>query len=129
MFAANHEILSWGRNSVGQLGHVCCYFYFFRFQGDAVVRSDPTLIVFDDLNDEVIMIGAGQSHSCAVTASGKLFTWGYGSSGQLGHGDTSNQNKPKLVEALRDTIITQIGTGSAHSCHNIAITGAMCLFI
>ena len=103
-------------------------FYFFRFQGDNVVRSDPTLIVFDDLNEEVITIGAGRYSSCAVTASGKLFTWGYGGYGQLGHGDTSNQNKPKLVEALRDVIITQIGTGSAESYHSIAISGSICLF-
>ena len=31
----------------------------------------------------------------------KIYTWGRGNSGQLGHGDRQNQDSPKLVEAFK----------------------------
>ena len=35
----------------------------------------------------------------AVTAGGRLYTWGWGEYGQLGHGDTGNRLVPTLVGA------------------------------
>ena len=32
--------------------------------------------------------------------SGELYSWGKGRYGRLGHGDSEDQTKPKLVEAL-----------------------------
>ena len=46
-----------------------------------------------------------------VTESGEVFTWGYGFGGYLGHGDTSIQSTPKLVEALSGIRCKQIVSG------------------
>jgi alpha-tubulin suppressor-like RCC1 family protein len=49
---------------------------------------------------DVVDVACGGVHSAAITASGELYTWGKGRYGRLGHGDSDDQLKPKLVEAL-----------------------------
>lgn len=44
------------------------------------------------------MIRCGWRHSLAVTKSGKLFTWGRGVHGQLGHQESKDSNLPKELE-------------------------------
>ena len=39
-------------------------------------------------------------HTACVTKAGEVFTWSFGDDGQLGHGDQTGQETPKLVEAL-----------------------------
>ena len=46
---------------------------------------------------EVVEIAAGGAHSACITSSGELFTWGKGRYGRLGHGDSEDQPRPKLV--------------------------------
>lgn len=45
----------------------------------------------------MIDIAAGGAHSACVTAAGDLYTWGKGRYGRLGHSDSEDQLKPKLV--------------------------------
>lgn len=47
---------------------------------------------------EVIDISCGGAHSAAITNSGKLYTWGRGRYGRLGHGNGDDQLLPKLVK-------------------------------
>lgn len=47
---------------------------------------------------DVVQISCGYEHSAARTSENKLFTWGHGSGGLLGHGDLETQPKPKLVK-------------------------------
>ena len=42
-------------------------------------------------------IAAGGAHSACVTSAGELYTWGKGRYGRLGHGDSEDQTRPKLV--------------------------------
>lgn len=46
---------------------------------------------------EVVDVAAGGAHSACITASGELYTWGKGRYGRLGHGDSEDQPRPKLV--------------------------------
>ncbi|KAG2983124.1 hypothetical protein PC121_g22639 [Phytophthora cactorum] len=46
----------------------------------------------------IAAIDAGECHSCALSREGEVFTWGFGSSGALGHGTRDNCLIPKLVE-------------------------------
>lgn len=49
----------------------------------------PMKICEGSLGDEQVdAIACGWDHCMAITGSGLLFTWGAGSRGQLGHGDT-----------------------------------------
>lgn len=45
----------------------------------------------------VVDVAAGGSHNAACTSRGKLFTWGKGRYGRLGHNDNEDQLKPKLA--------------------------------
>jgi alpha-tubulin suppressor-like RCC1 family protein len=44
-----------------------------------------------------------------------VFSWGRGEDGQLGLGDTSDQDEPTYVDALRGVGVRQIACGSGHT--------------
>lgn len=50
-----------------------------------------------------------------LLVGGKVFTWGRGTSGQLGHGDMVNTLYPKVVSSLGDYFITHVSAGWNHS--------------
>ena len=50
-----------------------------------------------------------------TTESGKLYTWGKGSSSQLGHGDLVDLHIPTLVETLATHTVTTVCCGWQHS--------------
>jgi alpha-tubulin suppressor-like RCC1 family protein len=53
---------------------------------------------------------------CCLADDGlAVFTWGRGEDGQLGLGDTSDQDEPTYVDALRGVGIRQIACGSGHT--------------
>ena len=47
--------------------------------------------------------------------SGELYSWGKGWHGGLGHGDSEDQTKPKLVEALLGYRVIDVAWGSGKS--------------
>ena len=49
-----------------------------------------------------------------------VYSWGRGEDGQLGLGDTSDQHRPVLIEALAERRIVQIACGSGHT---VVLTG------
>ena len=62
-------------------------------------ESDPKLI--EALSGmKVRKIAAGSWHSCAVTDSGDLYTWGWNSNGQLG---AISENKPNVNVSVMAT--------------------------
>ena len=44
-----------------------------------------------------------------------MLTWGAGSYGNLGHGDNTDQPKPKLVDALVGKRCSSVACGSKHT--------------
>ena len=66
----------WGNNMMGQLGN-----------GSYQSTSQSNLIPSNVLGVEgIVALSAGDNHSCAVVASGKMKCWGSGFEGQLGAG-------------------------------------------
>ena len=55
-----------------------------------------------------------------------MYTFGWGESGQLGHGDKVNKSTPVLVKALVKKHITQVHCGNFHT---LALTSSGCVFI
>jgi E3 ubiquitin-protein ligase HERC2 len=47
-----------------------------------------------------------------ITSEGHVLTWGKGRYGRLGHGDSEDQLKPKVVEALLGYRAIDIACGS-----------------
>ncbi|XP_024936810.1 uncharacterized protein LOC107263725 isoform X2 [Cephus cinctus] len=99
----NNGVYVWGANKFGQLG-----------LGKIVQCPSPELV--SSLAQEVIVDAvAGQYHSVALTMDGRLFTWGWGVHGQLGHGNTEEKNVPTLVTSLLGIVIRHISAGHAHT--------------
>lgn len=67
----------------------------------------------------VTWISCGFEHAIALTNFGEVSSWGYGSSGCLGHGDYVSLAAPRNLEGLKGKFTTFIEAGGYH---NAAIT-------
>jgi alpha-tubulin suppressor-like RCC1 family protein len=76
-------------------------------------RELKTATPVKDFTDAVD-VGCGQNHCCGLKADGAVSCWGYGSSGQLGNGDTVNTNAPVAVSGLADA--TQLAVITNSTC-------------
>ncbi|XP_038209104.1 probable E3 ubiquitin-protein ligase HERC2 [Zerene cesonia] len=98
--SADGDVFSWGEGEDGKLGH-----------GNRVSYDRPKLITaLSGL--EVIAIACGGAHSACLTARGRIYTWGKGRYGRLGHGDSEDQLVPKMVEALANYRVIDVACGS-----------------
>lgn len=55
-------------------------------------------------NELLVSVSAGQYHSLAISSNGKLWTWGWGVYGQLGHGGIDDCEKPKQLKNLENEV-------------------------
>ncbi|XP_064294379.1 E3 ubiquitin-protein ligase HERC2 isoform X5 [Phalacrocorax carbo] len=62
-----------------------------------------------------VAVHSGGRHAMALTVDGKIFSWGEGDDGKLGHFSRMNCDKPRLIEALKTKRIRDIACGSSHS--------------
>lgn len=58
-----------------------------------------------------VSVAAGVLHSCAIDASGTLYTWGGGGGAMLGLGERSHTTKAIVTDAMRQRALTQAGAG------------------
>jgi alpha-tubulin suppressor-like RCC1 family protein len=78
-----------------------------------VVRT-PTLIS-SLLNKFIIQIACGSKHMLALSSDHKVYSWGSGDFGVLGHGGETGVNKPQLIRALIGEDIVFITCGEFNS--------------
>ena len=62
-----------------------------------------------------VAVHSGGKHALALTQDGKVFSWGEGEDGKLGHGNRSSLDKPRLIDSLKSKRIRDIACGSGHS--------------
>lgn len=67
------QVFAFGSNEWGQLG-----------RGDFVFKNRPRQVRGGLINEDVIMIAAGDDHTVALTAHGSVWVWGCNVDGQLG---------------------------------------------
>jgi alpha-tubulin suppressor-like RCC1 family protein len=103
------RIYAWGDNSYGQLG-----------DGTTTSRTTPVLVKLPRGAD-VTAIRAGCLDNLALTASGRVYAWGYNGLGELGDGSYRDRHHPVLVRLPRGIRIRAISAGCDHS---LAITSA-----
>jgi alpha-tubulin suppressor-like RCC1 family protein len=97
-------VFSFGKGKSGRLGH-----------GDKLDVELPKQI--EALRGVcVLTVAAGGAHALALTHTGAVYSWGFGRSGQLGHGRRSTTTTPAVVEALRGVRVNYIAAGGIHSC-------------
>jgi hypothetical protein len=63
----------------------------------------------------VSQVSCGQSHAALVSDRGRVFTWGSGDYGMLGHGTRQSVSVPKLVAALSALVTTSVSCGAFHT--------------
>lgn len=63
----------------------------------------------------VVAIAAARHHSVVLDKDGRVFTWGHGRGGRLGHGDENPQMFPKLVAALDGLRVVKIAAAENHT--------------
>ncbi|XP_072983554.1 PH, RCC1 and FYVE domains-containing protein 1-like isoform X2 [Typha latifolia] len=100
------EVFTWGEESGGRLGH-----------GTDSGISRPKLVESLAVAN-VDYVACGEYHTCAVTASGDLYTWGDGTynAGLLGHGTGVTHWIPKRVSGpLEGLQVLSISCGAWHS--------------
>ncbi|XP_050205495.1 ultraviolet-B receptor UVR8 [Mercurialis annua] len=82
------KLYGWGWNKFGQVG-----------VGDNVDHCSPVQVKFPH-EQKVTRISCGWRHTLAVTENQNVFSWGRGTNGQLGNGESTDRNVPVIIEAL-----------------------------
>jgi alpha-tubulin suppressor-like RCC1 family protein len=98
-------VWAWGKNEYGQLG-----------QGNTTNSEIPLQVKNSngvDYLTDVAEIKAGIGHIVALKLDGTVWTWGFGTSGQLGNGTTVNSSLPVKVEGLSG--VASVGTAATSS--------------
>ncbi len=106
---ADGKVYCWGNNSLGQLG-----------DGTTVERHVPVAVNTSGVlsGKTVTDVGHDYHHTCAL-ASGSVYCWGLGASGQLGNGTTSNSSIPVAVNTsgvLSGKSVTAIAVSNSTTC-------------
>jgi len=94
------DVVCWGGNGYNQLGR------------EFNTGNEPAVVAG---LSEVVDLGAGSYHNCAVEADREARCWGYGSSGELGQDiSTTSRASAGLVPGVQNAIAIAVGAG--HAC-------------
>ncbi|CAM9287761.1 unnamed protein product [Discosporangium mesarthrocarpum] len=66
-------------------------------------------------NLQVVQVAASRYHSVAITLDGRVFSWGHGRSGRLGHGDEDVRILPTLVEGMSQKRVVGVAAAENHT--------------
>lgn len=110
------EVFTWGEESGGRLGHGVV-------KDVLQPRLVESLVAYN-----VDFVACGEFHSCAVTMSGELYTWGDGThnAGLLGHGNEVSHWIPKRVAGPLEGL--QVASVTCGPWHTAIITSTGQLF-
>jgi hypothetical protein len=97
------QVYAWGWGRYGNVG-----------DGQKVDRLTPTLSAIPE-NRRIVAVASGWRHSLALDAEGRVYSWGWGSYGQLGHGQRQDEATPREVTALAGRCIRRIAGGWRHT--------------
>lgn len=107
-------VYCWGFNALGQLG-------------DGTSNDDSSAVaVHMPVGVRFVALGAGELHTCGLTAAGGAYCWGYNGHGQLGNGTTTDAATPVPVQLPGGVTLTHITGGGTFTCGLAADGGAYC---
>ena len=107
LFLVTHEgkVFACGEGTNGRLGLGHC-------NNVAVPRQLSALAQYVV---KKVAVHSGGKHAMALTVDGRVFSWGEGEDGKLGHCSRLSSDRPRVVEALRNKRVRDIACGSSHS--------------
>ncbi|KAK8456782.1 hypothetical protein SEVIR_3G070700v4 [Setaria viridis] len=110
------EVFTWGEDSGGRLGH-----------GTREDSVHPRLVESLTVSN-IDFVACGEFHTCAVTTTGELYTWGDGTHnvGLLGHGNDVGHWIPKRISGALESL--QVAYVSCGTWHTALITSMGQLF-
>jgi alpha-tubulin suppressor-like RCC1 family protein len=82
-------------------------------------RIDSLLI------ENMIDVSAAKYHGLAVTTTGKVYSWGNGKNGRLGHGNENSIPEPLMISSLLKVKVIKIAAGEGHS---LVLTNEGCVY-
>jgi inhibitor of Bruton tyrosine kinase len=102
--SADGHVFAWGSNKRGQLG----------ITGVDSVHTPRRL---GNFKHEIVAVAAANKHSAGLSASGRLYTWGDNTQGQLGYGTFGKafNATPRIVESVKDRQIAAMSLSKRHS--------------
>jgi len=101
----NGRVFAWGNGDDGQLG-----------LGKKMSTLVPTMVLGALENVRIAMVSCGFHHTAALGENGRVYTWGLGEEGQLGHGDKECKLEPFLVHGpLENVAIVMTACGNGHT--------------
>ena len=108
----------WGDNSDGELGN-----------GGTASSRVPVAVVTSGVLAGVTLtqITAGFFFTCALSATGAVYCWGFNADGELGNNSTTNSSVPVAVSTsgvLAGVTVTQITADSGYNACALGSTGA-----
>ncbi|PPD95120.1 hypothetical protein GOBAR_DD07809 [Gossypium barbadense] len=108
------DLFTWGdgTHNAGILGH-----------GTDVSHWIPKRVSGALEGIQVLSIACGAWHSALATSDGKLFTFGDGTFGVLGHGDRESVKYPKLVQMLSVLKTVKVACGVWHTAAIVEVIG------
>ncbi len=112
----NGSVRCWGNGGSGRLGY--------GNQNDIGDQQTPDTAGPVNLGPgrSAVAITAGGAHTCALLDDSSVRCWGFGASGQLGYGNTSNVGDSETPDAAgpvklgRGRRAKAISAGAAHTC-------------
>ncbi len=99
------KVFGWGSNHFGQVGLSQA-----DQQNNQGFSTKPKPITFPE---KISAIAAGMHYSLALSATGKVYAWGWNGFGQLGLGDLKSRNAPTLIPNLSG--VRDIAAGEGHA--------------
>jgi alpha-tubulin suppressor-like RCC1 family protein len=107
------QVLAWGDNVFGQLGD------------GTTNNSDHPVKVKLPPGAKVVGVSAGCDHNLALTATGRVYAWGFNHDGELGNGTTNNSDHPVLVKfSLAGHPIGRVVSLFGGCFHSLALTSS-----
>lgn len=100
------SIYTWGRSDQAQLGR--------RQVEDKAGGFDLVPTKVQGL-PAIAQIGCGSAHVLALTKDGEVFSWGFGTMLQLGHGSDNDEGLPRKISALVGKKCIHVCAGGQHS--------------
>ncbi len=117
---ADNQIHCWGRNDSGGLG-----------DGTTASSSNPVNMISSGAlrGKQILEMGTGGSHSCALASDYQVYCWGDGTNGELGNGSTAGSLVPVAIDmsgVLSGKTIRALSVGSASTCVIASDNNAYC---
>ena len=103
------QVYTWGTNKWGNLG-----IENITYNNDQYVVRVPNLVT-SLLNKFIIQVACGSKHMIVLSSERRIYSWGSGDYGVLGHGNETGVNKPQLVKELVTEEIIFITCGEFNS--------------